>query len=303
VTRQPPPGTRRCAQALLLLYPRAWRQRYRAEMLLLLSQLHVRPRTLLDLIFGAADAHLHPGLVPREELTVTQRIRTSQFVISCATALYGVALLAMQQVRDPLPAWRHAAADYPQLRAGLIAGQLTGGLAVLAGLAGFVGVSAVMVRQAASAGGSLRRAVRRAGLLLLGWFSISAVTAAVTVSRPGTGVRPLRLADLVLEYAWLAATALTAVLAAGLLWRALGAVTLGPAAVRAARAGLAAASVAMAAGLLATLAESGLLLAYQPQLIGAGWLAVIGGAMLAATALAGLAVSRMRQPGPAARVS
>ncbi len=59
----------------------------------------------------------------------------------------------------------------------------------------------------------------------------------------------------------------------------------------------------MIAGLLATLAESGLLLAYQPQLIGAGWLGVIGGAMLAATALAGLAVSRMHQPGPAPQAS
>jgi hypothetical protein len=47
---------------LLWLYPRSWRRRYGAEMRALLRQLRGRHRlsTALDVLRGAADAHLHP---------------------------------------------------------------------------------------------------------------------------------------------------------------------------------------------------------------------------------------------------
>ena len=49
---------------LLRLYPKAWRERYGEEYLALLEQLPASPRVLADALFGAADAHLHPRIVP-----------------------------------------------------------------------------------------------------------------------------------------------------------------------------------------------------------------------------------------------
>jgi hypothetical protein len=45
---------------LLLLYPRAWRERYQAEMEAVLDGVPFDPRAALDLVACAVDAHLHP---------------------------------------------------------------------------------------------------------------------------------------------------------------------------------------------------------------------------------------------------
>ena len=45
---------------LIRLYPQAWRDRYEAEILDLLEQRTVSLSASVDLIRGAADAHLHP---------------------------------------------------------------------------------------------------------------------------------------------------------------------------------------------------------------------------------------------------
>jgi hypothetical protein len=83
-------------------------------------------------------------------------------------------------------------------------------------------------------------------------------------------------------------------LGAVLLWRALAATDLPNAIVRPARIMATVAMAAMAAGLIATLAEASLLQKYAPALIGTGWLAAIGAGMLAATAITGLALLQMR---------
>ena len=223
-----------------------------------------------------------------------RRIRTSEFVMSCAAALYATALLSLQQIRDPQAGWLRAAGAHPQLRSGLIVVQITGGLVVAAGVADFALITAVMIRKAARRPGRLRQALRHAGILALAWLAITAVTAAVTGSRPGIGVRPLRPLDIGLEVAWLATTVAAILLGAGLLWRALPDTDLPPAAVRSSRI-IAAAAAAMAAGLIATITEASLLRTYAPALIGTGWLTVIATAMLAATAAATLAVTRMGQ--------
>ena len=56
-----PPGRqpRLGGAALLRLYPAAWRERYEAEMLVILEQFHLGPRGRFDLARGAIDAHLH----------------------------------------------------------------------------------------------------------------------------------------------------------------------------------------------------------------------------------------------------
>ncbi|MDQ2816356.1 MAG: hypothetical protein M3Z75_32065, partial [Actinomycetota bacterium] len=56
----------------------------------------------------------------------------------------------------------------------------------------------------------------------------------------------------------------------------------------------------MTAGLTATITEAILLQKYAPALIGTGWLTAIGAAMLAATAMTGLALLQMRRNHPAA---
>ena len=46
-----------------MLYPRAWRQRYGAEMEQMLAGQRPTFRTVLDLVAGAIDARLNPHLV------------------------------------------------------------------------------------------------------------------------------------------------------------------------------------------------------------------------------------------------
>lgn len=49
---------------LIRLYPRAWRDRYEAEMVDLLAERSVSVRDVVDLVRGAGDAHLHPQAGP-----------------------------------------------------------------------------------------------------------------------------------------------------------------------------------------------------------------------------------------------
>ncbi len=78
--------------AILRLYPRAWRDRYRDELLALLEE---RPATLfdsLDLISGAIDARLHPqvpghDVIPGQETPMTTRL------LGTLAAIGGVAWL------------------------------------------------------------------------------------------------------------------------------------------------------------------------------------------------------------------
>ena len=53
------------AAVLLKLYPAAWRRRYGQELEDLLELQKLTPSLALDLLRGAADAHLHPALARR----------------------------------------------------------------------------------------------------------------------------------------------------------------------------------------------------------------------------------------------
>ncbi|MDQ6810392.1 MAG: hypothetical protein M3Z95_00650 [Actinomycetota bacterium] len=52
---------RRLAVGVLVLFPKAWRERYEGEMRALLAEQTIGPRRLIDLARAATDAHLHPG--------------------------------------------------------------------------------------------------------------------------------------------------------------------------------------------------------------------------------------------------
>lgn len=76
---------------LLLLYPRRWRTQYGAEMEALLLQMSCRGRLTLslDLLRGAADAHLHPQWPHRRRL---RRLGIVLGVLAAALASHAVAV-------------------------------------------------------------------------------------------------------------------------------------------------------------------------------------------------------------------
>src|SRR5207247_9025647 len=56
---------------LLRLYPRNWRDRYGAEIGALVERQRLSVKGLLDLLKGAADAHLHPALAAQHVFVPT----------------------------------------------------------------------------------------------------------------------------------------------------------------------------------------------------------------------------------------
>ncbi len=139
------------ARYLLRLYPAAWRDRYRIEVAELLGQHSVTLWTLLDILSGAVDAHLHPGLLPRRLTTMNQRLRSSEIAIFGAFVLFCLAWLPLTLVRDPLPVWEAAASAHPELRTMLNLLDLAGLVAILAVLGGGAPILVASLAQAVRA--------------------------------------------------------------------------------------------------------------------------------------------------------
>ena len=59
------------ARWILRFYPLAWRKRYADELVSVLQEHPISLWTLLDLLRGALDAHLHPDLLPKEIITLS----------------------------------------------------------------------------------------------------------------------------------------------------------------------------------------------------------------------------------------
>ncbi len=75
----------RLARLIAALYPHAWRSRYEAELCALLEEAPLTPRTLIDLLRGALDAHVHPRGLPASP---RRRMRaTVSATLSCWIAL------------------------------------------------------------------------------------------------------------------------------------------------------------------------------------------------------------------------
>jgi hypothetical protein len=83
----------------IALYPRAWRERYEAEFLVLLAEHPPGPRETVDIVRGAIDARLHPHLVQADmderdtangsRLSGLLGIVGGLFWIAAAFAMYG----------------------------------------------------------------------------------------------------------------------------------------------------------------------------------------------------------------------
>lgn len=72
-------------------YPRRWRERYQEEMLALLEQHTITLRTLLDLLLGAFEAHLHSLYRSSKEGSLLENIRDNRVlsvIYMCAVAVF-----------------------------------------------------------------------------------------------------------------------------------------------------------------------------------------------------------------------
>jgi hypothetical protein len=283
------------ARRLLLLYPAAWRERYGEEMAMVLQRHRASLWTVLDVLVGALDAHLHRELLPGRLVSMAHRIRTSEIVVFCAFVLFLVAWLPLRLVRDPLPIWEAAVASHPELLTALIILDVAGIVATLAILVGGVPLLTAALAQAVAA--------RRWGLLALFAVPLLAALALLVyglVAVPASTTRQSAAPDAPL-------TPLAVVLQLGLLLLVLLAVGGSAAAIAAAIANsdlnarllrfalipAAVATVAIGAGLVAALALNVLIFAEAPQVSSWPPLHVIDALfMLAATVLAGLALAR-----------
>ena len=72
--------------SLLLLYPRAWRDRYGAEMEEMLTAQRLTLRTALDLVAGAIDARLNPQLISPSQRGQLEGGTTMLSRLRCAPA-------------------------------------------------------------------------------------------------------------------------------------------------------------------------------------------------------------------------
>jgi hypothetical protein len=164
---------------LLRLYPAAWRERYHDEVIAVLAEHRVTYWTMLDVLLGALDAHMHRDLLPRRLTSMAHRIRSSEIATFCAFMLFCSAWLLLRLVRDPLPVWEAAVNVHPELLRALDLMDLAGVLATLAILVGGVPILLSTVVHSI--------ATRRWKLLAL--FSVPLLGAAVLVVLGLTNLR------------------------------------------------------------------------------------------------------------------
>lgn len=136
------------ALRLLRLYPRPWRERYGEEVAAVLTQHAVSPWTLIDVLAGACDAHLHRNLLPGRLVSMAHRIRSGEIVVFCAFVVFCLAWLPIQQMRDPLPLWERTVHAHPEIRTALDGVNAAGILALCAILLGGVPIMFTALRTA-----------------------------------------------------------------------------------------------------------------------------------------------------------
>jgi hypothetical protein len=78
---------------LLCLYPRAWRERYGAELAELLTDEPVTAMAIFHVLLGALDAHLHPSLLPAPRRSASDQLRAATLTVFCASMAFAVAAL------------------------------------------------------------------------------------------------------------------------------------------------------------------------------------------------------------------
>ena len=144
----PFPGMRDLAVACLWMYPRAWRLRYASEMFDLLDQYPITWWTVVDVLLGAVDAHLHQQWLPQEVLSLAQQIRTSANALLVAFYLFFIAWIMVQFIGDTPAVWNVATAHHLEIRTALTCFIMAGAVAMVALLVGGIPVLTTIVAQA-----------------------------------------------------------------------------------------------------------------------------------------------------------
>lgn len=297
IERGPPASSRETrlvmwVQWLLRLYPHAWRDRYGDEVAAVLAAHRVTYWTLLDIVLGAVDAHLHRDLLPERLISMAYRLRSSEITTFFAFVLFGVAWLPLSLVRDPLPVWQAAAAAHPGLFVALS----------ILGLAGLVATLAILVGGVPLLVSALAQAIvaRRWGLLALCAVPLLAAAALVAVkladipwaSVSASGVVRMRQ-PLALQLGLVMLPLVAIGGSAAALALMIGRSELSLAMLRFALLPASVASAALALGLLGAVALTALSFAERPQPQVGAWPSLqVGGLllMLAAVVLAGAAL-------------
>jgi hypothetical protein len=90
----------RLARAALALYPLAYRRRYGEEMATLLEDTAPSPAVIVDLLRGAAGAHLRPGPAVAGEVGPDERLRLGLGSVLVCWVLFAIAGLALYKTTE-----------------------------------------------------------------------------------------------------------------------------------------------------------------------------------------------------------
>ena len=184
------------ARALIALYPLGWRRRYATEMAALLEDSGVGTREALDLLVGAAAAHLRPRRSWSALVAPGERMRNTVGAVALCWGALCLAGAGFAKATEDLP-FRSAGHAHPLL------GALHAAVAIVA----FVSAGVVAVAGAPLLGSVLVVAWRQrrrdlAGLLAAPPLALALyATATVALLRLGADSRPVALAWLTLGVA------------------------------------------------------------------------------------------------------
>ena len=165
-------------RAVLRLYPRRWRDRYRDEFAALLIEMAsaapwpARAGLIANAAAGALDARLNPP----GGSTMSDRIRRSLAAAACAVVVFAIAGAGFQKMTE-YPDFTAAAREHAAIGTSFNVLRAAAFLAGIAVLAGAVPVAWSVIRQAVTAGRTdLIRPLIIAPAAVLGWLAILLVT-------------------------------------------------------------------------------------------------------------------------------
>jgi hypothetical protein len=133
---------------LLNLYPLAWRNRYEEEILAVLEEHKVTPRTIIDLLIGALDANLNYNSLTEGAENMVNQLRFRLIMVFCAFITFGIGWGTLQRLTDPIMTFQPVASSHPALTILFDAILIVGFLAFIMFLIGGIPIFFVAIRRA-----------------------------------------------------------------------------------------------------------------------------------------------------------
>ena len=186
----------RLARLALALYPLAYRRRYGEEIEALVEDQGASPRAVVDLLRGAARAHLRPEPRLVGVLDPDDRVKLGLSSVLLGWVLFSVAGLAFYKTTEG-DSFAGAGDAHGLLAAAYLAIQILALVATAAVVVGAVPLVVVALRQVRD-----RRAARRASCLALGCVTVFGLTIAALVAVAHAGSPPSDALDAVILTLW-----------------------------------------------------------------------------------------------------